>query len=154
MEGAVGLLGIPFMVMEFVRGQPLIDRLEGPRFSIAEAIAIELGVLAALKHAHSLGIIHRDVKPANVMLIPDEGKPRPKLLDFGLAKDLGGPASEQGEEPLTQAGTVFGTPSYLSPEQANGGKADARSDLYSAGVMLFELVCGRRPFVRDDPLDV
>jgi serine/threonine protein kinase len=149
MEGAVGLLGIPYLVMEFVRGQSLVDRLkEGPPLSTLEAVQVELGILAALKHAHSLGIIHRDVKPANVMIIPDEGKLRPKLLDFGLAKDLAAP-----DESLTQAGMVFGTPSYLSPEQAQGSKADARSDLYSAGVMLFEMVCGRRPFVHEDPLD-
>jgi serine/threonine protein kinase len=150
MQGAVELIGIPYLVMEFVRGQSLLDRLQdGPRLSTMEAVQIEIGVLGALKHAHSLGIIHRDVKPANVMLIPDEGKLRPKLLDFGLAKEID--AAEK--ETLTQAGMVFGTPSYLSPEQAAGGKADARSDLYAAGVMLFEMVCGRRPFVNKDPLD-
>jgi serine/threonine-protein kinase len=150
MEGAVALLGMPYLVMEFVRGQPLIDRLvDGPRMSTAEAIQVATGVLTALKHAHSLGIIHRDVKPANVMLIPEEGRLRSKLLDFGLAKEMDGT-----DEGLTQSGTVFGTPSYLSPEQAQGKPADARSDLYSAGVLLFEMVCRRRPFVQDDPIDV
>jgi eukaryotic-like serine/threonine-protein kinase len=153
MEGAVGLLGIPYLVMEFVRGRVLTDyRPSGA----AEAVQIVLGILAGLRHAHSLGIVHRDVKPANVMVLASTGiggEPlRTKLLDFGLAKDLGGP--EAPEKPLTQAGTVFGTPSYLSPELAAGAKADARSDLYSAGVVLFELLCGRRPFRRDDPLDV
>ncbi len=151
MEGAVGLLGAPYLVMELVRGTVLVDHTA---VGAVEAVRIVLGILAALRHAHSLGIIHRDVKPANVMLLADDdgGRPRVKLLDFGLAKDLGG--ADGPEEPITQAGTVFGTPSYLSPELASGAKADGRSDLYSTGVVLFELVCGRRPFVHDNPLDI
>ena len=154
MEGAVGLLGIPYLVMEFVRGRVLVERMgDAPRLSAGESAQIALGILAGLKHAHGLGIIHRDVKPANVMLLAGDEGVRTKLLDFGLAKDLGGAVDEE-EDPLTQAGTVFGTPGYLSPEQASGKKADARSDLYSAGVVLFEMVCARRPFLRPDPLDV
>jgi len=146
------LLGTPYLVMEFVRGTVLVDRLvDGPRVSPTEAVAITRDLLAALKHAHGLGIVHRDLKPANVMLLAtgDETATRVKLLDFGLAKEL----LSDAEAPLTQAGMVFGTPGYLSPEQAAGKKVDARCDLYSAGVMLFEMSCNRRLFERKDPLD-
>src|SRR5262249_806667 len=95
----------------------------------------------------------RDIKPANVMLVEGAGTGLVvKLLDFGLAKMVG--ETSVANEPLTQVGMVFGTPSYLSPEQASGNKADARSDLYALGIMLYEMVVGRRPFVRPDPLDV
>jgi hypothetical protein len=149
------LTSMPYLVMEYVRGQTLIDRLDDP-ISPTEAVAIARGVARALAHAHSLGILHRDVKPGNIM-VPKAGDStsseggRVKLLDFGLAKDL---SDVEPGEPLTQAGTVFGTPSYLSPEQAAGRKLDGRTDVYSLGVVLFEMVCGRRPFVRDDPLDI
>jgi serine/threonine-protein kinase len=147
------LIGTPYLVMEFVRGQVLIDRLiEGPRVEPAEAVAIARDLLAALRHAHGLGIVHRDVKPANVMLVEAEHETssRVKLLDFGLAKEL---LNEATTEALTQAGMVFGTPGYLSPEQAAGRKVDARTDLYSLGVVLFEMCCARRLFDRQDPLD-
>jgi hypothetical protein len=109
-------------------------------------------VLAPLKQAHGLGIVHRDIKPGNLMIMTDPDSPvHVKLLDFGLAKELGPDASK---EPLTQAGMVFGTPGYLSPEQAAGRPIDARADLYSLGVVLFEMACNRRPFEREDPIDV
>ncbi|HEX4460780.1 MAG TPA: protein kinase [Polyangia bacterium] len=145
------LLGVPYLVMELVRGQSLAERLTQP-MTAPEAVVIARGVASALKHAHGLGIVHRDIKPANVMLVDGSGTGFVvKLLDFGLAKV----ANDDGDhEQLTQAGTVFGTPGYLSPEQAGGLPADARSDLYALGIMLYELVTGRRPFVRKDPIEV
>jgi serine/threonine protein kinase len=153
------LLGIPYLVMEFVRGKSLADRLDRAgdkserRLPATEAVVIARGVLSALKHAHGLGIVHRDIKPANIMLVEDGGTGLVvKLLDFGLAKMVG--ETETSNEPLTQAGMVFGTPAYLSPEQASGKPADTRSDVYALGIVLYEMVAGRRPFVRQDPIDV
>ncbi|HEY7954033.1 MAG TPA: serine/threonine-protein kinase [Polyangia bacterium] len=147
------IVGMPYLVMEYVRGTVLADRIfDGPPLSPEDAVQVTRDVLSALKHAHGLGIVHRDLKPANVMLLDgDLTGTRVKLLDFGLAKELG-PGGD-ANEPLTQAGMVFGTPGYLSPEQAAGRPADERADLYSLGVVLFEMACGRRPFVREDPLD-
>ena len=151
------LLGIPYLVMEYVRGKSLAERIETAperRLPPTEAVVIARGVASALRHAHGLGIVHRDIKPANIMLVEDGGTGLlVKLLDFGLAKMVG-ESDNDGSEPLTQAGMVFGTPGYLSPEQASGKPADARSDLYALGVVLYELVAGRRPFLRKDPLDV
>src|SRR5581483_3021554 len=130
---AAKLLGMPYLVMEFVRGKLLLERLEAGNLDGREAVEIARGVLGALGHAHALGLVHRDVKPANIMLTPP---------DFGLAKDVTG----EGEA-LTQAGMVFGTPGYLSPEQAGGKTVDERADLYALGVVLFEMACGRRLFV-------
>jgi serine/threonine-protein kinase len=148
------LAGIPYLVMEFVKGQVLLDRLiEGPPIAPAEAVVIARDTLGALQHAHELGIVHRDIKPANIMVVSGEGTgSRVKLLDFGLAKELLA-EGDAPDAPLTQAGMVFGTPGYLSPEQAAGRKIDARADLYSVGVLLFEMSCNRRLFEREDPLD-
>ena len=138
-----------YLVMEFAAGRLLADRLdEGPLDAI-EAVLIARGIAAALRHAHSLGIVHRDLKPGNVMLLDNAATGVPcKLLDFGLAKSV------EGGENLTMTGTVFGTPGYLSPEQAQGANADARSDLYSLGIMMWEMLAGDKPFRSADPIDV
>src|SRR5215831_1267248 len=139
-----------FLVMEFAQGRLLAERLDEGPLRPTEAVVVTRGIVTALRHAHSLGIVHRDLKPANVMLLDDAATGVPcKLLDFGLAKAMGPEPSEQ----LTQMGTVFGTPGYISPEQAQGLAADARSDLYSLGIVLWEMLIGRKPFQHDDPIE-
>ncbi len=150
-EGGAELIGMPYLVMEHVAGELLLHRIDRGGISAAEAIRIVSGALRALRHAHGLQIVHRDIKPGNIILCAVDGsEPLVKLVDFGLAKDLDG-GSEQA---ITQAGMVFGTPAYLSPEQARGEPADGRSDLYSLAVVLFEMLAGRKPFVRDTALEL
>src|SRR5262245_31356049 len=143
--------GMLFLVMELLHGQSLTSVIHadgtGQPLTIERALHIERQILRALDHAHAVGIVHRDLKPDNVMIVSRDGeRDVVKLLDFGIAKITApddGPA--QGEA-LTQAGVVFRTPEYLSPEQALGEEADRRADLYSAGVVLYEMLTGRRPF--------
>jgi serine/threonine-protein kinase len=128
--------GNPFLAMEYVHGDSLAVALRrAGRFAPAVAIAVIVQVLDALGAAHALGIVHRDIKPANILLLADG---RVKVTDFGIARiDTAG---------MTLAGTVLGTPSYMSPEQCRGDAVDGRSDLFSAGAVLFELLSGERPF--------
>ena len=124
-----------FMVMELLEGTPL-GVAAGRGLSQAEIVELIAEVLSALEHAHDQGVVHRDLKPDNIMLVERRGRRTVKILDFGLAKitDTG-----PGEAALTQAGMVFGTPRYMSPEQASGEPVDGRSDLYAVGVVLYEL---------------
>jgi serine/threonine-protein kinase len=152
--GGDALIGMPYLVMELVKGELLAERIDKGKLPPHEAVVIARGVLAALRHAHGLDLVHRDIKPANISLASvGETAPLVKLLDFGLAKSVADD-SPDAKQPLTQAGMVFGTPGYLSPEQAAGKPADARSDLYAFGVVLFEMVCGFPPFVGAEALDV
>jgi serine/threonine-protein kinase len=138
-----------YLVMEYAAGRLLADRLDQGTVEPIEAVMIARGIAAALRHAHSLGIVHRDLKPGNVILLDTAATGVPcKLLDFGLAKSV------EGGEQLTMTGTVFGTPGYLSPEQAQGAAADARSDLYSLGIVMWEMLAGDKPFHGEDPIDV
>jgi len=131
---------LAFIVMEFIEGPTLRTLLERhERFSVQEIARIMEDILAALEFSHERGVIHRDIKPANVMLTGhDVVTRRAKLADFGIAR------IESSN--LTQAGTIMGTPSYMSPEQFLGEPVDARSDIYSAGVLLYQLLTGERPF--------
>ncbi|WP_084724668.1 protein kinase domain-containing protein [Streptacidiphilus melanogenes] len=140
---------VPFIVMEYVEGSSLSSVL---RKDIAEqgamptdkALEVCADVLAALAASHEQGLVHRDIKPANVMLTK---RGVVKVMDFGIAR-----AMQSGVTSMTQTGMVVGTPQYLSPEQALGKSVDARSDLYSVGCMLFELLTGRLPFESESPL--
>jgi len=136
--------GVDYLAMQYLDGETLADRLCRGRVALDEAlrIAIELG--QALTYAHDRGIIHRDLKPQNVMLLADG---RVKLLDFGLAKPTEPAAADaRTEAALTREGTLIGTPEYMSPEQMSGHAVDARSDIFSFALIVYELVAGRHPF--------
>ncbi|HEY5937464.1 MAG TPA: serine/threonine-protein kinase [Kofleriaceae bacterium] len=140
--------GNPYLVMEYHPGQTLREALaEGP-ISGARAVAIARHIVSGMRAFHEAGIIHRDLKPENVMLVFGVEQGHVKVLDFGVAKLL----DPDGENDVTRAGHVVGTPAYLSPEQARLKPLDARSDIYTFGVLLFEMVTGRRPFEAEDAL--
>jgi serine/threonine-protein kinase len=137
----------PYIVMEFVAGRTLRDVLrEGRKILPERALEITSGVLSALDYSHRAGIIHRDIKPGNVMLTPNGDV---KVMDFGIARAISDAANT-----MTQTAAVVGTAQYLSPEQARGETVDSRSDVYSAGCLLYELLTGRPPFVGDSPVAV
>jgi len=130
-----------YIVMEYVEGIDLYDLLErAPRLPVEVAAIIALQVARALDYAHFRGIIHRDIKPANVM-ISKQGEV--KLMDFGIARD-------DKLSDLTETGTGLGTPSYMSPEQILGDKLDYRSDIFSLGIVLYQMLTGAKPFVEDE----
>ncbi|QBX55312.1 Stk1 family PASTA domain-containing Ser/Thr kinase [Nocardioides seonyuensis] len=137
----------PYIVMECVQGRTLRDILrEGRKILPERALEITSGVLAALDYSHRAGIIHRDIKPGNVMLTPAGDV---KVMDFGIARAISDASSN-----MTQTAAVVGTAQYLSPEQARGETVDSRSDVYSTGCLLYELLTGRPPFVGDSPVAV
>ncbi len=140
-------VSIPYIVMELVEGQTLRDVLrEGRKILPERALELTQGVLDAIGYSHKAGIIHRDIKPANVMLTANGSI---KVMDFGIARAMADTSAT-----MTQTAAVIGTAQYLSPEQARGETVDARSDLYSAGCLLYELLTGRPPFVGDSPVSV
>jgi serine/threonine-protein kinase len=144
--------GFLFLVMEFLAGESLSDVIGAGPLPRERALAVIRQILRALDHAHAAGVVHRDLKPDNIMLVERDGqRDVVKILDFGIAK-VTQPAS--GQEALTQAGVIFGTPEYLSPEQALGEQVDARADVYAAGVILYEMLAGRRPFESEDKVKI
>ncbi len=147
-EDAVGRsIAVPYIVMEYVEGHTVKDLIsDGTAVPINEAVEIVSGVLSALDYSHANHLVHRDIKPGNIMLTSD-GKI--KVMDFGIARAL-----TDSQATMTQTNAVVGTAQYLSPEQARGETVDARSDLYSTGVVLFELLTGRPPFKGDSAVAV
>ncbi len=149
--------GRPFLVMELVRGTTLRDVLKGGALTAVRSIGIVDGVLRALREAHRNGLVHRDIKPSNVMLT---GTNEVKVLDFGLAKEIPDDLSSQPSQAVTspmchtQPGALPGTPAYMSPEQARGKRLDSRSDLFSAGLLLYECLTGRPAFSGYTPREV
>src|SRR5215204_4527704 len=140
-------VAIPYIVMELVEGQTLRDVLKDGRKILPErALELTQGILDALSYSHKAGIVHRDIKPANVMLTPNG---EVKVMDFGIARAVADTSAT-----MTQTSAVIGTAQYLSPEQARGEQVDARSDIYSTGCLLYELLTGRPPFVGDSPVSV
>ncbi|MFB0625874.1 protein kinase [Streptomyces sp. AB3(2024)] len=149
-SGADGTV-MPYIVMEYVEGQPLGSVLDADVHQYGampadKALQVTADVLAALETSHEMGLVHRDIKPGNVMMTK---RGVVKVMDFGIAR-----AMQSGVTSMTQTGMVVGTPQYLSPEQALGRGVDARSDLYSVGIMLFQLLTGRIPFEADSPLAI
>jgi eukaryotic-like serine/threonine-protein kinase len=146
-EDTDGSSHIPYIVMEYVDGRTLRDLLRDDRRLLPErAVEITDGVLRALDYSHRNGIVHRDIKPGNVMLTRSG---QVKVMDFGIAR-----AVSDAQATMTQTAQVIGTAQYLSPEQARGERVDARSDLYSTGCLLYELLTGRPPFLGDSPVAI
>jgi serine/threonine protein kinase/beta-lactam-binding protein with PASTA domain len=146
-ESGGSTVALPYIVMEYVEGRTLREMLrDGKPLEVSQALEITGGVLSALDYSHRMGIVHRDIKPANVMLTAAGDI---KVMDFGIARALADVSAT-----MTQTQAVIGTAQYLSPEQARGETVDARSDLYSAGCLLYELMTGRPPFVADSPVAV
>jgi eukaryotic-like serine/threonine-protein kinase len=146
--------GTPFLTMEYVEGRPLGDLIPSTGLPLDRLLALAIPLADAVGAAHHRGILHRDLKPANVMVTPDG---RVKVLDFGLAKLQGetGPAADAlPTQELTGEGRIVGTVAYMSPEQAEGKTVDQRSDVFSLGVLLYELATGQRPFTGDTSLSV
>ncbi|HEX2499117.1 MAG TPA: Stk1 family PASTA domain-containing Ser/Thr kinase, partial [Actinomycetes bacterium] len=146
-EDVINGTSLPYIVMEYVEGSTLRDLLQSGRRLLPErALEITAGVLQALEYSHRNGIVHRDIKPGNVMLTRSGAV---KVMDFGIARSV----ADAGVT-MTATSAVIGTAQYLSPEQAKGEHVDARSDLYSTGCLLYELLTGRPPFVGDSPVSV
>ena len=138
--------GRPFFVMELVKGVPVIEYCDKNHLSANDRLKLFIDVCHAIQHAHQKGVIHRDLKPSNIMVTLHDGKPVPKVIDFGVSKALSQQLTEKTL--FTAYGQMVGTPAYMSPEQAemSGLDIDTRSDVYSLGVLLYELLTGSTPF--------
>jgi eukaryotic-like serine/threonine-protein kinase len=140
--------GRPWLALELVRGEPLNHRLGDGPLPIDETCALLAELAGALASAHAVGVVHRDLKPDNVLVVP-RGLSRCKLVDWGVARSRALPHAR-----ITEVGVVSGTPLYMSPEQARGLEVDGRCDIYSLGVMAYELLCGEPPFDADDSVSI
>lgn len=141
----------PYMVMDYLQGRTLAEYIEQRgQLSLREIVDIVEQILAALAHAQKKNILHRDLKPSNIMVLEEENEPRlVKLLDFGLAKLL----DRDDQIALSAVGSALGSPAYMSPEQATGLKVDCRSDLYSLGCMMYEMIAGQPPLLGESPME-
>jgi eukaryotic-like serine/threonine-protein kinase len=137
--------GQPYFVMEYVPGEPITAYCDRKKLSIAERLELFIKVCEGVQHAHQKAIIHRDLKPANILVVEVDGRPAPRLIDFGLAK-AAAPWPASGESMFTGVWGIAGTPGYISPEQAAGSDIDTRTDVYALGVVLYELLTGALPF--------
>lgn len=146
LDGGITADRRPFFVMELVNGLPLTKFCDETKLGISERLELFVPICQAVQHAHQKGIVHRDLKPGNILVTMIDGKPVPKVIDFGVAKATSGRLTE--ESLSTQFGAVVGTLEYMSPEQAgfSGDDVDTRADIYSLGVILYELLTGLRPF--------
>jgi eukaryotic-like serine/threonine-protein kinase len=146
--------GLLYLVMELLVGELITDKMGRQLLDVLEAVRITQQILRSLAEAHRKAIVHRDLKPDNVFVARVEGHAEPviKVLDFGIAKLMA--PDRRVDQFETQAGTVFGTPRYMSPEQAQGAALDGRSDLYSVGALLYQMLLGRAPFTDDDAVVV
>jgi serine/threonine protein kinase len=143
-----------FLVMEKVVGEPLTQAIDFGPMHPRRALVIVRQILAGVGHAHGQGLVHRDLKPDNILLVDMGGWERVKIIDFGIVKLAGDVAAAFGAGALTSTGFSVGTPRYMAPEQALGRSVDTRADLYSVAVILYELLAGRAPFDDPDPLEM
>jgi non-specific serine/threonine protein kinase/serine/threonine-protein kinase len=149
-DGGATETGRPYFVMELVRGVPITEYCDQHKLTTKERLELFIQICQAVQHAHQKGVIHRDLKPSNVLVMVQEDKPIPKIIDFGIAKAIEHRLTERTL--FTEQGQLIGTPEYMSPEQAemSGLDVDTRSDIYSLGVMLYELLVGVLPFDEQD----
>ncbi|MGD2152227.1 MAG: serine/threonine-protein kinase [Gemmatimonadales bacterium] len=150
-DGGATESGRPYFVMELARGVPITEYCDAHKLSVRERLELFIPVCHAVQHAHQKGVIHRDMKPSNVLVTIQDGKePVPKVIDFGIAKAMGQRLTEMTLH--TQRGEAIGTPAYMSPEQAemSGLDVDTRTDIYSLGVILYELLAGELPYDLED----
>ncbi len=144
-DGGLTEAARPYFVMEWVKGLPVTEYCDAYRLSVEDRLRLFVNICSAVQHAHNKGLIHRDLKPSNILVGEADGKPLPKIIDFGIAKVTGGTLTDKTVH--TRIGQVIGTPKYMSPEQADstGLDVDTRSDIYSLGVVLYEMLVGVVP---------
>jgi serine/threonine protein kinase/Tfp pilus assembly protein PilF len=144
LDGGVTEQGVPYFVMDYIDGMPITEYCDSHSLSNSERLDLFTQVCAGVQHAHQKGIIHRDIKPSNVLVTVEDQRVVPKIIDFGLAKALGSGDADMTQ--FTHVGQVIGTPDYMSPEQVSGADIDTRTDVYSLGVLLYQLLVGIVPF--------